>query len=137
MCEPLPSETGLTSRQCERSLSEASMSYRNYINTATDEEKAEALRGLSVTTPANPLHGRAALEAEQPAGRYREITKQKVVGASAGPYPRAAGPWHNNPDNAVEPPLGVDLNAVEPVGTPAEIKASLQPKGEGSGRTSK
>src|SRR5262245_19085866 len=52
------------------------------------------------------MHGRQALEAEQPSGRYREITKQKVVGASAGPYPQAAGPWHNNADNAVEPAIG-------------------------------
>jgi hypothetical protein len=53
-------------------------------------------------------------------GRFAATNKSTVVGSTPGPaYP--AGPnWANDP-TGVEPPLGVDINELEPVGTAAEI----------------
>jgi hypothetical protein len=47
-------------------------------------------------------------------------------------YPRqlANSPWHNNPLPAEEP-LGVDIYAVEAVGTAAEIEQSLREARDG------
>jgi hypothetical protein len=60
-------------------------------------------------------------------GRFASQNKPIVSGAQATvQYPRqpANSPWAQ-PDAGIEPPLNVDLNYVEPCGTEAEIRASI------------
>jgi hypothetical protein len=52
-----------------------------------------------------------------------------VAGAEpAVHYPAqpALSPWSGSADPGLEPPTGIDINALEPVGTPAEIARSLE-----------
>ena len=67
------------------------------------------------------LYGHAISEANEGAGRF---TAQSRVGATAAPAPVAAPNWAHDPSGP-EPPLGVDINALEPTGTPTEIAQSL------------
>ena len=62
-------------------------------------------------------------------GRYAtEGSKQTVIGGSPIAYPQqpSTSPWHSDPCPP-EPPLGFDVNAIDPVGEPHEIKASATP----------
>src|SRR5262249_2648550 len=104
------------------------MTQQPFDNPATQKEKLEALRGLSVSEPANTMHGRAVAEAARAEGVFGVLGKVKVVSPGGPTYTRAAGHWNQCADNAVEPPLGVDVNYVEPVGTPAEVQASIAPE---------
>ena len=56
-------------------------------------------------------------------GRYGAIGKPTVTGASPISYPRQpeGSPWASDPIGD-EPPLGVDINAIEPVGEIHEQK---------------
>jgi hypothetical protein len=74
-----------------------------------------------VREQAGTLHGHAISEANEGAGRF---TAQSRVGATAAPAPVAAPNWAHDPSGP-EPPLGVDINALEPTGTPTEIAQSL------------
>jgi len=59
-------------------------------------------------------------------GRYAtEGSKQTVIGSSPIAYPQqpSTSPWHSDPCPP-EPPLGFDVNAIDPIGEPHEIKAS-------------
>jgi hypothetical protein len=105
---------------------------RDYINEATDEEKREALRGLSASKPAQTLHERAELEAGLEMGRYRNLTKY-TVGLY---YPRmpSTSPWAGDPVPKEEP-FGVDISAVEPVGTAQEVQASIDELHRATGAT--
>jgi len=100
---------------------------RQYHNEFSQKERRQvlrdALRGLSVTAPANTLHGWQQAEASVSRGRYGELIKHEVV-QGGKQYPRASGPWHGQ-DNPVEPPLGHSVNDLEPCGTYSEIQASL------------
>jgi hypothetical protein len=61
-------------------------------------------------------------------GRFAVEGKQTVIGSSAVAYPQqpSTSPWHSEPIGT-EPPLGFDVNAIEPVGEPHEIRASATP----------
>jgi hypothetical protein len=69
----------------------------------------------------------AAAEFSGHGGRFSAQSKSQVIGTEPVSYPRLpeASPWH---DNVVPPeePLGVDINAVEPTGTFAEIQKSIE-----------
>jgi hypothetical protein len=70
------------------------------------------------------FHQLAIAETLSVGGRFAGL-RGKVVGAMAR-YPSASP--HQGADQAVEPPLGYDVSAVEPVGSAAEIEASLRSK---------
>jgi hypothetical protein len=93
---------------------------------ATQQEKAEILRN---DLRANTFAGRAIAEADDVRGRWAEINKSNVVGATPTPqYP--AGPnWSVDP-TGVEPPLNIDVNALEPVGEFGEVQASIEALGD-------
>ena len=59
-------------------------------------------------------------------GRFAKVTPTTVVGAASGPvYPRLpSGPWAEGDPSGDEPPLGLDINAIEPVGEKFEQIAS-------------
>jgi hypothetical protein len=57
-------------------------------------------------------------------GRFSAISNPTVIGTEATPkYPQGPA-WCADP-SGIEPPLGVDINAMEPVGEPHELKASI------------
>jgi hypothetical protein len=59
-------------------------------------------------------------------GRFARIQPQSVTGSTPIPqYPAASAPFQSDPCG-VEPPLGTNINFVEPCGTAAEIEASLR-----------
>jgi hypothetical protein len=89
---------------------------RSYRNEATQRERV--LRNDQRHT----FQSRAIAENDDVRGRWAEINKSNVVGATSTPqYP--AGPnWSVDP-TGVEPPLGIDVNAVEPCGEKFEIEA--------------
>jgi hypothetical protein len=95
---------------------------RPYTNQSTRRDKAEALK-------ADTYFNRAQIDADldAPGGRFRE--KETITGSQAStkyPCQDSASPWSGGgADPGVEPPLGVEINAQEPVGEAHEIEASL------------
>jgi hypothetical protein len=92
--------------------------HRPYHQSADQREREAILRN----DRANTFAGRAQAEADDVRGRWAQINKFDVVGATPTPqYP--AGPnWSVDP-TGLEPPLGIDVNAVEPCGEKFEIDA--------------
>src|SRR5262245_47377498 len=72
-------------------------------------------------------HEFAASEAGAIGGRFAAEARTHVVGSSSFAYPRQPGSAWGNQGAVVPPeePLGVDINALEPLGTAAEIEQSL------------
>lgn len=67
--------------------------------------------------------GRSQLDLLELGGRYAR--QSQVVGGTGAPeYPAASG-WTQDP-GGVEPPLGLDISAVEPVGEIHEVNASIE-----------
>jgi hypothetical protein len=60
-------------------------------------------------------------------GTGRFAAQQAVVGRDPSPYPaQPAGPWAGADPVPSEEPLGESVERVEPVGTPAEVQASIE-----------
>jgi hypothetical protein len=57
-------------------------------------------------------------------GRYRHLAPASVVGVPQYPQQPPNSPFHHDPTGA-EPPLGIDVNEMIPVGTHAEVQASI------------
>jgi hypothetical protein len=94
-----------------------------YTNTTTQAERAETLQNDKAVQRANTFAGRAIAEADDVRGRWAEINKSNVVGATPTvQYPMAAPNWSVDP-TGIEPPLNIDVNAVEPCGEKFEIEA--------------
>jgi hypothetical protein len=72
----------------------------------------------------------AASEAGLARGRFTAREKSEVIGAEPVRYPRLpeTSPWATEPVGQ-EPPLGLDVNAVEPCGTYFEIQQSIERSG--------
>jgi hypothetical protein len=70
-------------------------------------------------------HAMAGVDDER-GGRYASESKPSVIGARPISYPRmpAGSPWRQDMCPP-EPPLGIDINAVEAVGEPFEVAASV------------
>jgi hypothetical protein len=86
-------------------------------------ENDKALRGAS--SQGSSFAQFAASEASTPLGRFSAISNPTVIGSTPTPasaYPAAFLQHDPVPD---EPALGVDINAMEPVGQPHELKASI------------
>jgi hypothetical protein len=65
------------------------------------------------------MHGFAQSELAQPLGRFTNAEgKQHVVGTSPTVYPPlpSSSPWHGPDPVGLEPPLGIDINQLEPAG---------------------
>jgi hypothetical protein len=78
------------------------------------------------------LLAHAIADAAGPGGRFARLTPAAVTGATPIPQvPRlpASSPWSSGDPVGPEPPLGLDVNAVEPVGIAPEIEASLGERG--------
>jgi hypothetical protein len=95
------------------------MQPRPYEQDASQEERRSTLRNDQ--RQASTLLDQAKLSEQLDAGRYKStiIGSEEIVR-----YPAASGPW-SGPQPGPEEPLGVEINAFEPVGTPREIEASF------------
>ena len=79
-------------------------------------ENEKRLRGTTLSQFAQS-------DAAEDRGRFTAHEKSTVIGADATPkYPAAFQQRDPVPN---EEPLGVDINAIEPTGTPAEVQASI------------
>jgi hypothetical protein len=58
----------------------------------------------------------------QPGGRFAIGAQQPVTQVPRQP---PHSPWHHDPVG-LEPPLGYSIDQMEPVGTPAEVEASIR-----------
>jgi hypothetical protein len=89
-----------------------------------EQKERRALAGSTTTTTkdATTLHQLANLDGSL-TGRFNPggyvSGSEPVVN-----YPAASGPW-SGPQPGPEPPLGFDVNAMEPVGEPFEVQRSL------------
>lgn len=102
------------------------MTSQPFRNDSTYDERAEQHRQDELPKPASTYFAMAAagvdltLSGEASGGGYVAGSEPFVR------YPRqpAGGLW--SVDAGIEPPTGVDISAVEPVGTAKEIEASLE-----------
>jgi hypothetical protein len=88
--------------------------------------------------PASTLLAFAESEAGSISGRWRSNQKSRVLGAKEEAlYPNLppSSPWSSPDPSGLEPPFGIDINAVEPVGEYGEIEASIAPSATGQPRT--
>jgi hypothetical protein len=92
-------------------------------------ERREVLENDRRVCDGVTFHQFATVEATQVLGRFASISKPTVVGSTPAPTYPAAPNWSPDPCG-VEPALGVEIDAQEPVGTTAEISASLKKLGE-------
>ena len=89
-----------------------------------EQKERRALAGSTTTTTkdATTLHQLANLDGSLN-GRFNPGSY--VSGSEpAVNYPAASGPW-SGPQPGQEPPLGIDVNALEPVGEAFEVQRSL------------
>jgi hypothetical protein len=88
-----------------------------------NEEQKEPLHVLRDTST---YHQRAQWEADQEhGGRFKELGEARVTGVPEYPAQPPTSPWAGPDLVPPEPPLGFDVNALEPVGTPIEVAQSL------------
>jgi len=106
--------------------------------SADEISQAEKRRILIEERRLRTYQGRAMADLEDAGGRYSAVTKQSVTGSTpSSAYPRMpSGPWAEN-EMPPEPPLGYEIDAMEPVGelheregSPSTVAASAA-RGEG------
>jgi hypothetical protein len=92
-----------------------------FNNDASQAERREVLKN-------DVTYHRFGLRDDGPGGRYaKQQEKRSVTGSTDPTYPALpeASPWSQWPPEPVGgDPLGVDVNEMVPVGSPAEIEAS-------------
>ena len=95
-----------------------------------DDHESQAVRrrvlrnDRLVREQATTFHQFAAVEAEEIRGRFGSTEKATVIGSTPAPdYPAA---YQQRDPVPTEPPLGVDVNALEPTGELHEIRQSLE-----------
>ena len=126
-----PVGTRLPTAQCE---SEAEMNtsatHRPAQTNASPTEKLEALfneqklRNAQRRDTISTLHQFGQSQANEEGGRFARPTN--VIGTNpTAQYPMAAPNWAPQAVG-VEPPLGIDVNATEPVGEYGEVTASIE-----------
>lgn len=94
------------------------------MSTKAEQAERKALAGsTSATTYFHQAQIGRALD--EPGGRFR--AKDTIVTGNEPSVDYPAGPdWTSNGAGVgLEPPLGIDVDALEPTGTPSEVAASL------------
>ena len=93
------------------------------------ERRETLLNDLRVREQGTAFAQFAQAEASEVGGRFKSVNQTIVVGDTpTPPYPAAA--YHQHDPTPDEPPLNIDVNATEPVGTASEIQASIERLGE-------
>jgi hypothetical protein len=98
---------------------------RPYHNESSQAQRKEVLNN-DKAQHSTYLSRAAGSIGEELGGRFAALARgqQQVVGTAPSPYPRQPSYWAEA-DNAVEPPLNVDVNAMEPIGGPPEVVPEL------------
>jgi len=102
----------------------------SFSNNSSQKERAAILRNEQRlrNEQATTFHSFATSEADAVGGRFARATQSNVIGSSPVSYPRlpSNGPWSDADPSGPEAPYPIDLSEPpEPVGTAAEIEASL------------
>jgi hypothetical protein len=99
-----------------------------YNNNASQAERAETLEN-DRRVQRDTFHTRANAELDlENSGRFSK--PHAVIGLDSVEYPTLPeNSWTNDP-TPTEPPLGIDVNAMEPVGESFEVAASLEALGD-------
>jgi hypothetical protein len=95
----------------------------NKADEISQNEKREVMKNDRLNT--YQAHAAASIDEER-GGRFSVQTKPTVIGQSPISYPKQPpnSPWASDDLLGPEPPLGIDINAMQPVGEPHELKAS-------------
>ena len=89
-----------------------------------EQQRLEVLRNdLRVRNRGSTLSQFAQSEADTPRGRFTAHEQSTVIGVTSLNYPAASA--HQFDPCGPEPPLNLDVNALEPTGEPHELRASL------------
>jgi hypothetical protein len=91
-------------------------------NDTPQSERRAILRNDRKAAASTYLDHAIAMAEMEAQGRFKRETASQVVGVPQ--YP-AASPSHADPTGP-EPLLGWDVNALEPVGSPAEVERSIR-----------
>jgi len=96
------------------------------MNTASKSERAALANSTGATTYHSQASAQIALEQT---GRFAALAQERAANptvAGAEPFVRYPGgaAWTRD-QNMLEPPLGIDVNAMEPTGEAHEVAASL------------
>lgn len=93
------------------------------------QERRALVSSTTTMTKAEPQsyfsRARAGLDDDSPRGRFAAAGYESGSAPTVD-YPKlpAGSPWSGGADPGLEPPLGFEIDAQEPVGTYAEIEAS-------------
>jgi hypothetical protein len=112
------------------------MSKNTAFRVSNESSQSERRAILRNERAVGTYHAFATSEADAIGGRFAARERSTVIGAGQVAYPTLPpnSPWASDPVPAEEP-LGVDINAVEAVGTHAEIEHSLREVRDGTGQT--
>jgi len=78
-----------------------------------------------MTDTKDTFFSRAQIDADlEVQGRFKKVTETRVTGVPQYPQQPASSPFAGDPVPP-EPPLGIDVNAIEAVGTPVEVEKSI------------
>jgi hypothetical protein len=87
------------------------------------------VRAAKAERARNTYLAHAQADADMAAGgRYAKVEATRVTGVPVYPALPAGSPFHHDPVPS-EPQLGVDVNAMEPIGTAREIDQSIRDLG--------
>ena len=90
--------------------------YRNEADMKTKREMLKQDRAANTY-----FEQASATMGQELGGRFAHLARgqQQVVGSTPNAYPKIPGYWAEA-DSSVEPSLGMDINAMEPIGGPPE-----------------
>ena len=103
----------------------------NQLNVADDISQGERRRIMADDRRARTYFGQAQhTDEDLYGGRFKQVTTTNVVGSGPISYPQqpTGSPWAKD-ECPPEPSLGYSVDAMQPVGEPHEIAASIE-KGE-------
>src|SRR5262249_36610096 len=104
---------------------------KNSAFRITNADRRDVLENDRRIRKGTTFHQIAMGEADAVTGRYGAISRTHVTGAAGPEYPTLqSGPWASDAGVPAEPPLGVAIDQMEPVGTQAEIEQSLGEVGD-------
>jgi hypothetical protein len=106
------------------------MSKNTYFRVSNDSPQSErrnVIKNDQRVREGGTYHQITAAEAGMVGGRFAVEAKQRVTGPTPVRYPTLppSSPWASDPVPR-EPSLGFSVDALEPLGTAAEIEQSLQ-----------
>jgi hypothetical protein len=102
------------------------MTSQPFNNNATPDERKDVLQNDRDLLPKTTFASFAeAFADEDRGGRFKPETATHVIGSTAGPprYP-ASSPSHQD-QTGQEPSLGYSIDEMQPLGTEAEVQASI------------